>query len=115
MRMPLRNYLLAVFVLGQLGSVSSAHGGAQTLKLAIHSSDERYIVGSQESDVHWLRTTSPLQPDISALGLSAAERRWLVKHPRLKVAVYDSLVPVSFFDSWGVYQGISAEVLTKIS
>lgn len=115
MRMPLRNYLLAVFFLGQLGSVSSAHGGAQTLKLAIHSSDERYIVGSHESDVHWLRTTSPLQPDISALGLSAAERRWLVKHPRLKVAVYDSLVPVSFFDSWGVYRGISAEVLTKIS
>jgi two-component system sensor histidine kinase EvgS len=49
------------------------------------------------------------------LQLSAAEQRWLKKHPRLTVAVYDSLAPVSFFDEQGEFRGISAEVLAKIS
>jgi two-component system sensor histidine kinase EvgS len=113
--MPLRNYLLAVFVLGQLGSVLPVCAGVQTLKLTSRSNDENFIIGPQESDSHWLRSTSPMQPDVSALGLSDAEQRWLAKHPRLKVAVNDSLVPVSFFDEWGVYRGISADVLAKIS
>ncbi|WP_257605316.1 ATP-binding protein [Pseudomonas sp. UMAB-40] len=113
--MPLRNYLLAVFVLGQLGSISPAHAGAQTLKLSGRSSDEGFILDSHKSDSNWLRSKSPLQPDVSALGLSVAEQRWLAKHPRVKVAVNDSLVPVSFFDQRGVYRGISADVLSKIS
>ncbi|UWF47486.1 transporter substrate-binding domain-containing protein [Pseudomonas sp. N3-W] len=58
--------------------------------------------------------------DMSISGLhplrfTAAEQRWLEKHPRLTVAVNDSLAPVSFFDERGEFRGISAEVLAKIS
>lgn len=49
------------------------------------------------------------------LQLSTAEERWLKKHPRLTVAVNDSLAPMSFFDDLGEFRGISAEVLAKIS
>jgi two-component system, NarL family, sensor histidine kinase EvgS len=55
--------------------------------------------------------TSGLHP----LHFSAAEQRWLEKHPRLKVAVNESLAPISFFDEHGAFRGISAEVLAKIS
>jgi two-component system sensor histidine kinase EvgS len=58
--------------------------------------------------------------DMSVTGLnplqfSAAEQRWLEKHPRLTVAVNDSFAPLSFFDEQGEFRGISAEVLAKVS
>ncbi|MGE8145588.1 transporter substrate-binding domain-containing protein [Pseudomonas frederiksbergensis] len=58
--------------------------------------------------------------DMSISGLhplhfTAAEQRWLEKHPRLTVAVNDSLAPISFFDEQGAFRGISAEVLAKVS
>ncbi|MGE8101498.1 transporter substrate-binding domain-containing protein [Pseudomonas fluorescens] len=49
------------------------------------------------------------------LQFSAAEQRWLNKHPRLRVAVNDTLAPISFFDEQGEFRGISAEVLAKVS
>ncbi|MGE7958036.1 transporter substrate-binding domain-containing protein [Pseudomonas sp. NPDC089530] len=49
------------------------------------------------------------------LKFSAAEQRWMQKHPRLTVAVNDGLAPVSFFNGQGEFRGISVEVLAKIS
>lgn len=50
-----------------------------------------------------------------ANSLSPAERRWLVKHPRIKVAVSENFMPVSFLDGRGVFRGISADVLAKVA
>lgn len=49
------------------------------------------------------------------LHFSEAEQRWLDRHPRLKVAVNMNLMPISFIDSDGVFRGISADVLSKIT
>ncbi|WP_112194533.1 transporter substrate-binding domain-containing protein [Pseudomonas sp. LG1E9] len=49
------------------------------------------------------------------LRLSESERRWLEKNPRVKVAVPDKLVPLSFFNEQEQFEGLSAEVLTRIS
>ena len=49
------------------------------------------------------------------LRLSASEQRWLEKHPRVKVAVLDKFVPLSFFNEQGKFEGLSAEVLSQIS
>ncbi|TWC18830.1 MULTISPECIES: transporter substrate-binding domain-containing protein [unclassified Pseudomonas] len=52
---------------------------------------------------------------LNPLQFSAAEQRWLEKHPRLTVAVNDSFAPISFFDGQGEFRGIGAEVLAKVS
>ena len=49
------------------------------------------------------------------LRLSASEQRWLDKHPRVKVAVLGKFAPLSFFDEQGQFEGLSAEVLSRIS
>ncbi|OCW18388.1 transporter substrate-binding domain-containing protein [Pseudomonas sp. S3E12] len=49
------------------------------------------------------------------LRLSASEQRWLEKHPRVKVAVLDKFVPLSFFNEQAQFEGLSAEVLSRIS
>ena len=48
------------------------------------------------------------------LKFSATEQQWIDQHPRVKVAVTDFL-PFTFFDEQGVFSGISADLLTKIS
>jgi two-component system sensor histidine kinase EvgS len=52
--------------------------------------------------------TQPLQ-------FSVAEQRWLKQHPRLRVAINENLMPISFFDSEGRFRGIGADVLEKVS
>lgn len=49
------------------------------------------------------------------LRLSESEQRWLEKHPRVKVAVPEKFVPLSFFNEQEQFEGLSAEVLTRIS
>ena len=49
------------------------------------------------------------------LRLSDSEQRWLEKHPRVKVAVLDKYVPLSFFNEQGQFEGLSSEVLSRIS
>lgn len=49
------------------------------------------------------------------LRLSASEQRWLDKNPRIKVAALDKFLPVSFVDKQGAFEGLSAEVLARIS
>lgn len=54
-------------------------------------------------------------PEADRLRLSVNEQRWLEKHPRVKVAVVDKFVPLSFFNEKGEFEGLSAEVLSRIS
>lgn len=49
------------------------------------------------------------------LRLSASEQRWLERNPRIKVAVLDQFLPVSFLGKQSVFEGLSAEVLARIS
>jgi two-component system sensor histidine kinase EvgS len=49
------------------------------------------------------------------LQLSVSEQRWLEKNPRVKLAVLDKFLPLSFFDEQGEFEGLSAEVLARIS
>ncbi|WP_223480746.1 MULTISPECIES: transporter substrate-binding domain-containing protein [unclassified Pseudomonas] len=50
-----------------------------------------------------------------ALHFSVAEQRWLNNHPRVRVAINQNLMPISFVDDGGNYRGISIDVLAKIS
>ncbi|WP_422396280.1 transporter substrate-binding domain-containing protein [Pseudomonas trivialis] len=49
------------------------------------------------------------------LQLSASEQRWLEKHPRVKIAVPDKFMPLSLIDDQGQFEGLSAELLSRIS
>lgn len=49
------------------------------------------------------------------LRLSDSEQRWMEKHPLVKVAVLDKFVPLSFFNEQGQFEGLSAEVLSRVS
>jgi len=54
-------------------------------------------------------------PGTQRLQLSVDEQRWLVSHPRVKVAINQNIAPISFMDSEGKFRGISVDVLAKIS
>ncbi len=60
-------------------------------------------------------TEGPQVSSQSQLDLTSSEQRWLDEHPRLKVAINDQYLPLSFFDEQGVFKGVSADVLSKIS
>ena len=65
-----------------------------------------------------LRRWSSEGPQVSGhwrLNLSSNEQRWLNEHPRLKVAINDHYLPLSFIDEQGAFKGVSADVLLNIS
>lgn len=65
-----------------------------------------------------LRRWSSEGPQVSGhwrLNLSSNEQRWLNEHPRLKVAINDHYLPLSFIDEQGTFKGVSADVLRNIS
>ncbi|UII73494.1 transporter substrate-binding domain-containing protein [Pseudomonas sp. HN11] len=49
------------------------------------------------------------------LRLSDSEQHWLEKHPRIKVAMLDKYVPLSFVNEQGQFVGLSEELLSRIS
>ncbi len=49
------------------------------------------------------------------LQLSASEQRWLEKNPRVKIAVPEQFMPLSLIDDQGQFEGLSAELLSRIS
>ena len=48
------------------------------------------------------------------LQLTHREERWLADHPTVKVVVDDSFAPLTFFDRYGNFRGISADLLELI-
>ncbi|UXZ24845.1 transporter substrate-binding domain-containing protein [Pseudomonas sp. YeP6b] len=49
------------------------------------------------------------------LHLSTGEQRWLEKHPRVRVVASDQMLPLAFFTAQGQLDGLSADVLSRIS
>lgn len=45
---------------------------------------------------------------------SAKEQAWLDQHPRIRVAINERFLPLTFIDNAGEFRGISADLLTKI-
>lgn len=54
-------------------------------------------------------------PGQQALHFSVKEQRWLDAHPRIKVAVNENFLPLTFFDEQGHLRGIGADVLARVS
>lgn len=54
-------------------------------------------------------------PGRKVLHFSVSERRWMDQHPRVKVAINENYLPLTFIDEAGKFRGISADVLTKVS
>nr|WP_256351170.1 transporter substrate-binding domain-containing protein [Pseudomonas sp. E6002] len=54
-------------------------------------------------------------PGRTVLNFSANEQRWMNAHPRLRVAIDETYLPVSFFNQEGEFRGISADVLAKVA
>ena len=51
----------------------------------------------------------------SRVNFTAAEQRWLDHHPRVRVAIDGSFVPLSFFSRDGEFRGVAADILDKIT
>ncbi|KTC13048.1 histidine kinase [Pseudomonas marginalis ICMP 9505] len=49
------------------------------------------------------------------LHLSTSEQRWLEKHPRVRVVASDQMLPLASFTANGQLEGLSADVLSRIS
>lgn len=54
-------------------------------------------------------------PGRQLLHFSNSEQRWMEQHPRIKVAINENFLPLTFLDDDGRFRGISADVLAKIS
>lgn len=54
-------------------------------------------------------------PGQQALHFSVNEQRWLDAHPRIRVAVNENFLPLTFFDEQGHLRGIGADVLARVS
>lgn len=54
-------------------------------------------------------------PGEQPLHFSVSEQRWLDKHPRIKVAINDRFLPLTYMDEQGNLRGISADLLAKVS
>jgi two-component system sensor histidine kinase EvgS len=52
---------------------------------------------------------------VDRLHLSANEQRWVQKNPRVRVAVLSDFLPLSYIGDQGQFEGLSAEVLSRIS
>ena len=54
-------------------------------------------------------------PGRTTLNFSASEQRWMSAHPRVRVAIDESYLPLTFFNDEGDFRGISADVLAKVA
>ena len=48
------------------------------------------------------------------LQLTEREERWLAQHPVVRVAVSETMAPLTFFDAYGNFRGITADLLEMI-
>ena len=75
--------------------------------LAVPNSERESIAKRWNAGSDLLLTDQKLQ-------LTEREERWLVKHPVVKVAVNETLAPLTFFDADGNFRGITADLLEVI-
>ena len=75
--------------------------------LAVPNSERESIAKRWSAGSDLLLTDQKLQ-------LTEREERWLVKHPVVKVAVNETLAPLTFFDADGNFRGITADLLEVV-
>ncbi|MGZ7460232.1 transporter substrate-binding domain-containing protein, partial [Pseudomonas sp. Ma2-10] len=54
-------------------------------------------------------------PGQHLLQFTSSEQRWLTEHPRVKVAMVENFLPMTFVDEQGEFRGVSADLLAKVS
>ena len=112
----LNNVRMADFSGLEVNPFGFAFTVGNTRLLSIVNATLAGIPASQQLEIlrRWSAGGSGLL-EADRLRLSESEQRWLDKHPRVKVAVLDKYAPLSFFDEHGQFEGLSAEVLSRIS
>lgn len=75
--------------------------------LAVPNSERESIAKRWSAGSDLLLTDQKLQ-------LTEREERWLIKHPVVKVAVNETLAPLTFFDADGNFRGITADLLEVV-
>lgn len=54
-------------------------------------------------------------PGRRPIHFSKNEQRWMEQHPRVKVAISQNFMPLTFLDEGGNFRGISVDILQKVS
>ena len=112
----LNNVQLADFSRLEVSPFSFALRRNDTRLLRVINAAISVIPSSERMTI--LRRWSSEGPQMTShwrLNLNSNEQRWLNEHPRLKVAINDQYLPLSFMDEQGVFKGLSADILFNIS
>lgn len=115
-----RNYLnnvqLTDFARLEVNHFAFAAAQGNERLLNIVNAALRVIPVSEQMTIHrrWSAGGASI-PGQSRLHFSDKEQRWLEQHPRLKVAINENYLPLSFINAQGEFRGISSDVLNKIS
>ncbi|PIB40797.1 histidine kinase [Pseudomonas sp. 2822-15] len=112
----LNNVQLADFSTLESNAFAFAVGRDNIRLLRIINSALRSIPTNQQLDI--VRRWSA--GNLGVLGaerlhLSTSEQRWLEKHPRVRVVASDQMLPLASFTAQGQSEGLSADVLSRIS
>ncbi|QHF44320.1 hybrid sensor histidine kinase/response regulator [Pseudomonas sp. S35] len=112
----LNNVRMADFSALEVNPFGFAFTKDNTRLLRIINTALAAVPANQQMDIlrRWSAGSSGFL-EADRLRLSGREQRWLEKHPRVKVAVLDKFVPLSFFNEQRQFEGLSAEVLSRIS
>lgn len=87
----------------------------QRLRRVVDAALEAIPVGERMAILRRWSSGSTSFASQQGLHFSVSEQRWLEQNPRLKVAMIDDFVPLSFVDGNGEFRGLSAQVLARIS
>ena len=112
----LNNVQLADFSRIEVSPFSFALARDNTRLLRIINSALAVIPASERMTI--VRRWSSEGPQVNSharLTLTANEQRWLDEHPRVRVAINDQYLPLSFIDVQGAFKGVSADVLFAIA
>jgi two-component system sensor histidine kinase EvgS len=120
------NYLINKNYLNNVQLADFSQMEVQNFAFAIPRSNERLLrivnealasipVGERMTILRRWSAGGASMPSQQKLHFSAAEQRWMARNPRLRVAIDDSFLPLSFYGQDGEFRGISADVLAKVA
>lgn len=112
----LNNVQLADFSQMESSSFAFAvvHDNAQMLRI-LNSALAAIPVSEQMNILRRWSAGGSSMPGRTALHFSAREQNWMNAHPKLRVAIDESYLPLSFVNEEGEFRGISADVLAKVA
>ncbi|KHA72485.1 histidine kinase [Pseudomonas chlororaphis] len=120
------NYLINKNYLNNVQLADFSQMEVQNFAFAVHRGNERLLrivnaalesipPGERMTILRRWSAGGASMPGQQALHFSASEQRWMAQHPRLRVAIDDSFLPLSFYGQDGEFRGISADVLAKVA